>query len=366
MSIRLKLPPNEAEWIGFAYSPLFEQALALHVMSDPKHHALQAAFVRKSQRLDVGLRRDQRKFAFAFRAFPPPFLQAGIPQGGLGFDESLQLVAEMDPELILSELLLVFSDGTQHAPGERLSIPRDPLLEAARHVDAPAATVLAHAFESPVTFRDDLVRFLERYWERAFHMEWAKIDVQLADDVDHSVRLLATSGAEPMLRDMVPEIVWDRKARVATLRRKHEHLLEIDRVGGITFVPSVFSWPHVRVYCDDPWPISFVYPIRALRQPRTVIPPERLLDALQSLADGTRLELLRLTAQRPRSTQELAVLLSLSEAAVSRNLRIMAMSGLLQSRREGRYVLYSCVKEALEALTPELIRLVEGGVAKSG
>jgi DNA-binding transcriptional ArsR family regulator len=140
-----------------------------------------------------------------------------------------------------------------------------------------------------------------------------------------------------------------------------------DRPRGWNHVrPECVLLAHVRVYCDDPWPISLVYPIRALRHPTTVIPPERLVDALQSLADGTRLELLRLTARRPRSTQELAVLLSLSEAAVSRNLRMMATSGLLQSRREGRYVLYSCVKEALEALTPELIRLVEGGAAKNG
>ena len=47
----------------------------------------------------------------------------------------------------------------------------------------------------------------------------------------------------------------------------------------------------------------------------------------RALADETRLQVLRLIAERPRSTQELAPLVGLSEAALSKHLRFLAEVG---------------------------------------
>jgi DNA-binding transcriptional ArsR family regulator len=59
---------------------------------------------------------------------------------------------------------------------------------------------------------------------------------------------------------------------------------------------------------------------------------------------------LRLIAERPRSTQELAPLVGLSEAALSKHLRLLAEAGVLQTQRTGYYVLYH--------LEPEQITMV--------
>src|SRR5690349_21674964 len=42
--IRIRLPLNPAEHIAFAYSPLLECVLSLHVLVGPKHHALHHAW----------------------------------------------------------------------------------------------------------------------------------------------------------------------------------------------------------------------------------------------------------------------------------------------------------------------------------
>jgi hypothetical protein len=45
MPIRFCLPATAVENVGFAYSPLLEAVLSLHVLVRPKHHALSGALL---------------------------------------------------------------------------------------------------------------------------------------------------------------------------------------------------------------------------------------------------------------------------------------------------------------------------------
>jgi DNA-binding transcriptional ArsR family regulator len=63
-----------------------------------------------------------------------------------------------------------------------------------------------------------------------------------------------------------------------------------------------------------------------------------------AVADA-RLRALRLIAQAPRSTQELASLIAISEAGLSKHLGILSEAGLVESRRAGYYVLYTLSDE---------------------
>jgi len=126
----------------------------------------------------------------------------------------------------------------------------------------------------------------------------------------------------------------------------------------LLLVPSVYVWPHVRVNCDRPWQLTLVYRAphlaESLRQPR---PPE-LVRSFRALADPTRLRILQLVGAKPRTTQELAALVTLSEAGVSKHLRMLSTAGLLARRREGYYVVYSLVPDRLRDLGRELPRLI--------
>lgn len=76
---------------------------------------------------------------------------------------------------------------------------------------------------------------------------------------------------------------------------------------------------------------------------------------LRALADPTRLTALRLVAEQPRSTQELARLVRISEAGLSKHLRVLAAAGLVTSRRSGYYVLYSWEPDRLGALSEAVL-----------
>ena len=80
-----------------------------------------------------------------------------------------------------------------------------------------------------------------------------------------------------------------------------------------------------------------------------------------ALGDPTRLRILGLLAKQPRSTQELAPLVGLTEAGASKQLRLLATAGLLTTKREGYYVVYSLQAEKLATLSDELRSLVGSG-----
>jgi DNA-binding transcriptional ArsR family regulator len=83
---------------------------------------------------------------------------------------------------------------------------------------------------------------------------------------------------------------------------------------------------------------------------RPELPPDELLRLLRSVGDGPRLRALRLIAERPRTTQELAPLVGISEAGLSKHLHALADARVIRTERDGYYVLYSLVPERVVAL----------------
>jgi len=113
------------------------------------------------------------------------------------------------------------------------------------------------------------------------------------------------------------------------------------------------------VNCDEPWPTAVVFAAPALaRDAEPRLPPEELLRTLGALADDTRLRILKLIAERPRTTQELAPLVGLSRAGLSKSLHRLADAGLVAGRRDGYYVVYSLAEDRLRSTASALERFL--------
>jgi DNA-binding transcriptional ArsR family regulator len=150
--------------------------------------------------------------------------------------------------------------------------------------------------------------------------------------------------------------------RAAWIKISHEHEVELSPLDPLVLSPSYFVWPHLRVNCDPPFPVSLIYPPRSVReQVAPKLPSGELVEGLRALGDDTRLRVLVLIAERPRSTQELAPLVGMSAAGLSKHLRLLARAGVLESRREGYYVLYSLAPERLESLSASLLAFIRRG-----
>jgi DNA-binding transcriptional ArsR family regulator len=368
MAIRFDLGDQQEGVVGFAYSPLLEAVLSVHVLAEPKHHALQHEWVRGMRTLPAGLRREIAELSFLYRWTIPDCVLPAANTGYETFEEELARLRRLRVEVVAFDLLRPLYD---HGGGARPA--RRRLLASAdvRAVALKRAGVLGTAsqraaallFDDPRRLINRFTSLLETYWEEAFAAEWERLEPLLAAGVEASGALIARDGLQTFLLSLVPQLRVDSGGRSFGLDVPHEHRVRLGADNPLLLVPSVFVWPHVRVNCDPPWPLAVVYRAPHLVESLGRATPPQLVQLLKALADPTRLRILELVAKQPRSTQELAPLVGLTDAGASKQLRTLAAAGLLTTKREGYYVVYSLQPEKLATLSDELTYLVSAPVA---
>jgi len=83
-----------------------------------------------------------------------------------------------------------------------------------------------------------------------------------------------------------------------------------------------------------------------------------LADLLKSVADETRLAILTMLQDGEMCVCEIMEFLSVSQPAVSHHLRILRQAGLINDRRQGKWIFYSLDPEALESAATLLDRML--------
>ena len=359
--IRYRFSADPAESIAFSYSPLLEAVLSLHVLSEPKHHPLQHPWVRRARLLPAPLRREIADFRFAYDGFVPEFLMPTPGSPYRSFEEDLRELEQFDePTLALGFLRPLYD----HRGERDEALLADPTVK--EHVIARAKVaggdpaLAALIFEAPRELTERFVALLGSYWEAAFEEEWSGLEPRLAETVAEAGRRIAGDGVYGYLTGLSPQLLIDPRRREIRRDLPHEHTVEVGPRSELVLVPSVFVWPHVRVNCDPPWPPAIVYPAPfALAGGRAKLPSEDVVHVLRALADETRLRALKLIAAGERSTQELAPLIGISEAGLSKHLRLLARAGLVRGRREGYYALYSLEPERISTLSEAVLLFLQ-------
>jgi DNA-binding transcriptional ArsR family regulator len=351
--------------VAFGYSPLLECVLSLHVLTEPKHHALQHAWVRRMRGLAASLRREISVLSFLYRWTVPDCVLPAADTGYDDFEVELARLRRLRTEIVAFELLRpIYDHGGGPRPARRRILAsaevRAKAVRTAGMLGPQSRRAAAGLFDDPAAFVERFASLLEAYWEAAFADEWSRIEPRLADGIELSGRHIASDGLYAFLLSLAPQLRVEPGGRSFGLDLPHEHRVAISPGAPLQLVPSVYVWPHVRVNCDAPWPLTVVYRAPHLVAGLRRSTPPQLVQLLKALADPTRLRILELVAAQPRSTQELAPLVGLTDAGASKQLRQLAAAGLLSTRREGYYVVYSLEPEKLATLSGELGHLVGG------
>jgi DNA-binding transcriptional ArsR family regulator len=355
--ITFRFAADPVESIAFSYSPVVEAVLSLHVLTEPKHHPLQHPWVREARTLPTALKREIAAFAFAYRGFIPEFLVPSPRTTYSAFDDELRALEELDEATVALGFLRPLWD---HRGDRDVTVLEQPPVRehATRRAEFygadPALAELI--FESPRELLARFAKLLRAYWEAAFAQEWESLEPRLAATVSDAGQRLAGDGVYAYLTGLSPQLLIDPVNHEIRRDLPHEHTVEVGPAAQLVLVPSAFVWPHVRLNCDPPWPATIVYPAPfALAEGKSKLPSDEVIHVLRALADETRLRALKLIAAGDRSTQELAPLIGISEAGLSKHLGLLARAGLVERRRQGYYVLYTLASERIATLSEAVL-----------
>lgn len=372
MAITLQFPPSgPLGHAGFAYSPALEATLSLRTVLDPKRYPMYLPWARRTRDLSPELRQEIEALGFVYRDVLPGIFEVGLSGDFPSFEDELHGIATCDHDQVVFELTCSFDGWACGDPAAGSAVVHDPefqrqVLANAHAVSPTAVQVLEEAFTDAAPVRERIAAMLERYWKEAFHEEWGRIRPRLEAEVGDMARTLMSAGMDGFMEHFLPEARWDRELGAVQVDRPYERHVDVAERGGLAFVPVVYDFK-VTVEADAPWNLSVFLPLRSMRQPE--VPQASDLEVatgLRALADETRLQILRLLGDAPRSTKELATLLSLSESAVSRHLKTLASAEVVDSERDGYYVLYQLKPDRIGAIGGALRRTLGMAPALSG
>ena len=145
MPIRFAVPTHAIDRLAFAYSPLLEAVLSLHVLVAPKHHPLQHEWVRRMRALPPPLKRRIAEFSFAYQWTMPDCVAPSADAEFSDFEQDLELLRSHDPSTLALEFLRpLYDHGGKHDLAllandavRRQALEQSRQLGSQRRVDGP-------------------------------------------------------------------------------------------------------------------------------------------------------------------------------------------------------------------------------------
>ncbi len=187
----------------------------------------------------------------------------------------------------------------------------------------------------PQEYVDRVSEALAGYWSAVLEPLWERVEGIASADIAHHQNTLSSQGVGATISELHDELSFAGRTIRVDL---HGHDIHAKAAGhGVWFVPSVFRWPWIAVQATVDVPVICYAARGAGLVWETSCEQEMGLASLLGRSRAAILESLDI----PRTTTTLAKQLSLAPGTVSEHLSVMTTSGLLQSRRDGRRVLYS-------------------------
>jgi DNA-binding transcriptional ArsR family regulator len=194
-------------------------------------------------------------------------------------------------------------------------------------------------------FQIDMIETLGEFYNEYFCRELLYIEQLLIRTLKKDVAVGQKNGIWNYIDNIHSRLeVTDN----AILFHKHTlYTVPIETLKLIKVRISSFINPHLLMdYSEDSVQVTRMVHV----EKREDIVPDDLTKLLKALSDETRLKILRKLYRGRESTSSLAEMLKLTEACISKHLKLLYVAELLQREREGNYIYYSLDTSMLDRI----------------
>lgn len=362
MPLYLRVADFPDERLHCNYSVMYEVLSSLRVLDNYQAYPLHINWSLKTLRkLPRNLNQERNYFKMLIQTSLPSLWDARLEEH-LRFGEELAYFREQALDDFTTSLISQMV--AEQSPEQQTTLAE---LRANPILQEHARLWIINHFPDNEKFLDDLLdepqgvkdRFtalIEQYWTHQFSEFWTVYEPHFLSEIQDKGRRNARYGMLNVLKTVGTKGIVDRHfqyARYDDIEPRHDFTL----TGNDTLIlyPSYFTYPNLNFRVQQAQEggvrLSIMYPMKAVYAGgASAISVDDLAQMLKAISDPTRLQILRLVAQTPRPTRDLAQQLKLSEPAVSKHLKLLKSSGWVTSERNSYYVLYRASTDLLPLL----------------
>ncbi len=290
------------------YSPLLEMFSSLHVLTKPEHHL------------------DRLTWSGKIITKLPETLLKDIREMGKITDE-----------------WCIIMDFAHISPFSELQIP-DAMDELERFSISQWNKIFK-PYQRAVSKgeKQEILRVLREYYRLVFEREIGFLEPFMIRILKKELAICKEYGLLTRIKKYHERLVVEDDNIIFHKNRDYKY--DVNKLKKIVITASTFLSPHLMMYENEG--ILYLTMLVAVEEKKNIVPSD-LAYLLKALGDETRLTILRELARKPDSTQKLAIKLSLTEAGISKHLKVLLQAGLVDKKRQGNYILYELHKAAID------------------
>lgn len=198
-----------------------------------------------------------------------------------------------------------------------------------------------------------IIGIMQNYYDTFFYNEINFLQPFLIHTIKRKINMFMEEG---LLNGMskIHERLEINESKII-FHKNRDYSFDLDKLNKVVITASTFISPHLLMHEDKN--ILYLTMLVSLEEINEAVPDD-LIDLLKALGDGTRLRILREMKTGSESTQSLALSLNLTEAGISKHLKILCNARLIKKKRQGNYMMYSINKNAIDYIPYKLYEFI--------
>lgn len=323
--------------VSIIFSPFHEMICSLHVLAKPDHHLPRLSW---SEKVLNAMSEDEKKQLHFFNEASSAFT------GMLSFVDDENIWGVSIEEILKNMKQMQLSAFYKHFMNEKYSHKEIDVWLLEGKLPEVSDDAVNQVFKRPTYYQSRFISFLENYYKKYF-----KNDLNFAKPIyirhlEHQYQVAKGQDIYSYIHDLHPRIE-NAQDKINFHKYKLFEVYKKD-LKEIRIHVTSFIMPHLWVRFEDTF-ITLVTPIYITSYDYKKA-PEDTLKILKSIADETRMQMIKLLYDGPKSTQKVAKLLDLTEACISKHFKVLFEAGIVSKERDGNYMNYHLNVNTIDSL----------------